>query len=47
MDKAWNEKHLTALTDYVVMLLDNADNVPDYLISNPSIFKPQNILEDK
>jgi hypothetical protein len=45
LDAAWHEQHLAELADYVIKLLDTADNVPDYLAANKSQFTPQNLLK--
>jgi len=31
LDDAWQEKHMSQLADFIIGLLDRADNVPDYL----------------
>lgn len=47
LDDSWHEKHLQDLADFIVDLLDNAENVPDYLDSHPSQFSPPDLLHRK
>jgi hypothetical protein len=44
LDAAWHEQHLSRLADFVLKLLDDCDNVPDYLLEHPSEFRPPNLL---
>jgi len=45
LNDAWHEKHLTRLADYIIQLLDECDNVPDYLLAHPSQeFTPPNLI---
>jgi hypothetical protein len=41
---AWHEQHLSRLADFVLKLLDDCDNVQDYLREHPSEFRPPNLL---
>jgi hypothetical protein len=43
IDDAWQEKHMSQLADFIIGLLDQADNVPDYLKKHEE-FRPPKLL---
>lgn len=44
LDANWHAEHMGQLTDYVLELLDKADNVPDYLAAHKSRFTAPDLL---
>ncbi len=43
LDDAWQEEHMKKLADFIIDLLDQADNVPDYLQTHEE-FRTPNLL---
>ena len=43
MDDKWQEDYLSRLGDFVIKMLDTADNVPEFLAKNPN-FAPADLL---
>ena len=44
MDDKWQEDYLGRLGDFVIKMLDTADNVPEFLAENPN-FAPKDLLK--
>lgn len=42
-DDAWQEEHMSQLADFIIGLLNKADNVPDYLEKHEE-FRPPKLL---
>ena len=48
LDDEWHRNHLNQLAEFIIEMLDNCDNVPDYLQSHtPADFLPKDLLASK
>ena len=44
LDETWHTEHMRDLADFVIDLLENTADVPQYLAANKSQFTPTNLL---